>query len=346
MSRTLYRYLVLALTVLTITGCGFPQQATSLPVTEPPAAQQPTATLETVPLSPSSSPTASVVHTSRPANPADSLGQGADQDSSVTANQHRAPGGDFYSKGNLERPFNAGAMDVYYPEIDIQRMALGEDTQWVYATIQIKSPDQSGHFSGNYGLELDVNADGRGDFLVLASNPGTAEWSTDGVQAWADTNNDVGNHFVAQSDPPQAGNGYDKLLFDQGVGSDPDLAWSRLSPDDSNSIQIAVKKAMFNDTSYLWGVWAGKSLDPAWFDLNDHFTFAEAGSPVVDYEVYYPLKALIEVDNTCRLPAGFQPIGSEPALCGSSQPAVDSCSPPPGGCRYGWDAARCVCKQG
>jgi hypothetical protein len=238
-------------------------------------------------------------------------------------------------------------MDVYYSEIDIQHMELAEDTEWVYATITLKGPDKDGHFTGVYGLEIDVDLDGRGDFLILATNPLAGDWSTDGAQVWTDTNNDVGNHTVVESDPPQTGDGYDKLLFDRGLGGDPDTAWSRVSPDNPNSIQIAVKKSLFNDTAYLWGVWAGKSLDPAWFDLVDHFTFAEAGSPIVDYEVYYPLKALSEVDNTCRLPAGFQPLGSEPGLCNSATPGNEnSCQPPLGGCQYGWDRSHCRCNPG
>ena len=355
MSRTLYRLVILLVVVLMATGCASPQPATEMPATDAPTEpqvqaptsppEQPTATLETVPLPPSPSPTASIVHKATPGNPSESLGKGNDQDSSVTADKQRAPGGDFYATGNLERPFNSEAMDVYYPEIDIQSMELGEDADWVYLTIILKGPGQDGRFTGVYGLEIDVDTDGRGDFLVLATNPQTADWSTDGVQAWTDANDDVGNHAVPESDPPQTGNGYDQLLFDQGVGDDPDLAWSRLSPDDSNSIQIAVKKAMFNDIAYLWGVWAGKSLDPAWFDLVDHFTFAEAGSPIVEYEVYYPLKSLSEVDNTCRLPAGFQPLGSEPALCSSAAPD-NACAPPPGGCRYGFNQATCRCIQG
>jgi hypothetical protein len=291
-------------------------------------------------------PTASVVHKDIPTGPADSLGKGTDQDSSATADKNRAPGGDTYINNILERPFNSDTMDVYYPEIDIQQMALGEDDIWVYVTIALRGTDQTGHFSGIYGLEIDVDTDGRGDFLILGSNPIAGDWSTDGVQAWTDSNDDVGNHAVPTSDPPQDGDGYDTLLFDSGIGDDPDTAWSRVSPDDPNSVQIAVKKSLFNDIAYLWGVWAGKSLNPGWFDLNDHFTFEEAGSPIVDYAIYYPLKLLAEVDNTCRLPAGFQPLGNEPALCSTAGPEETSCKPPPGGCQYGWDAQRCRCNPG
>jgi len=323
-----------------VDGSPSPTNAPPSPTTE-----LPTPTLEPLPLLPSSSPVASVVHQAKPGNPSEVLGKGNDQDSSATASQKRASGGDVYSQGNLERPFNANSMDIYYPEIDIQQMGLGEDGQWIYTTITLKGADKNNKFSGTYALEIDVDLDGRGDFLILATNPAAGDWSTDGVQALIDSNDDVGNHLIPGSDPPQTGDGYDKLIFNQGIGDDPDVAWSRVSPDDPNSIQIAVKKSLFNDIAYLWGVWAAKNLTPGSFDLNDHFTFAEAGSPDVGYDIYYPIKALSEVDNTCRLPAGFQPSGTEPALCSAAAPE-DACSPPPGGCQYGWNPQRCSCIQG
>jgi hypothetical protein len=43
-------------------------------------------------------------------------------------------------------------------------------------------------------------------------------------------------------------------------------------------------------------------------------THAQAGSPLADYTVY-PLKAMAEIDNTCRLAVGFDPTGLEPGLC-------------------------------
>ena len=42
------------------------------------------------------------------------------------------------------------------------------------------------------------------------------------------------------------------------------------------------------------------------FDYHDHMTHTEAGSPDPGYEVY-PLKAMAEIDNTCRLAIHFVP---------------------------------------
>ncbi|MBM2843457.1 MAG: hypothetical protein HW404_1294, partial [Anaerolineales bacterium] len=35
--------------------------------------------------------------------------------------------------------------------------------------------------------------------------------------------------------PAGTGNGYESLVFDQGIGPDPDAAWIRLSPSNRNA---------------------------------------------------------------------------------------------------------------
>ncbi|HEX7542389.1 MAG TPA: SdrD B-like domain-containing protein [Anaerolineales bacterium] len=175
--------------------------------------------------------------------------------------------------------------------------------------------------------------DGRGDVLVMAAKPGP-KWSTEGVRAWLDPNHDVGGAHPIQSDAPVNGDGYEKLVFDQGVGSDPDEAWARISPSDPNIVQIAFKRALINDDdSFTWGAWAmnASTLNPAWFDYNDHFTAAEAGSPLTELTAYYPIKAFAEVDNTCRWVVGFTPTGSEPGICpipGTPTPSPTATSTP------------------
>ena len=57
-------------------------------------------------------------------------------------------------------------------------------------------------------------------------------------------------------------------------------------------------------------------VNPAWFDYNDHFTHAIAGSPMIELANYYPLKEFWGWDNTCRWIVGKQvPLGTEPGLC-------------------------------
>ncbi len=232
-----------------------------------------------------------------------------DTDSSTTASEHRAPGGEDYTYNLFERPFNADDMSIYYPDLDIQRAWLSHDEEWIYVTITLAGGRGESGLLGNYAVELDLDVDGRGDFLITSLAPGV-DWSTNGVRIWQDTNRDVGNGIPYQSDPPQDGNGYDTLLFDQGNGDSPDLAWARLSPTVPNSVQIAFqRKVINNDPVFGWLVWASRDLfKTAWFDYNDHFTSQQAGSALID-QANYPIKALAGLDNTCRGANGFDATG-------------------------------------
>ncbi len=279
----------------------------TLPTTEPsqpPIAEMPTST--------------PIVHTMIPGEPpTGGLSEITDRDSSAYASERRANGGEVFSGNLYERPFNANSMDKYFPDLDITRTRLLRDEQWVFVNVKLVGQDPAGGLNGDYGVELDLNVDGRGDVLVMAAKSGSA-WSTDGVRAWKDDNHDVGAAHPIQSDAPENGDGYETLVFDQGVGADPDLAWARISPSDPNSVQVAFKRGLINDDDiFTWGAWAMSDtmLNPAWFDFNDHFTAAEAGSPLTELTQYYPIKALAEVDNTCRWSVGFIPTGSEPGIC-------------------------------
>ncbi len=299
---------------LVVVACGLQgQTATDLPADTPgvvavedtPGVVLPTDTVR---------PT--VAHVSLPGElPGGWLSEITDRDTSSVAAEHRALGGENFSVNLFERPFNTNTMDKYFPDLDITRARLFEDSQWVYVAIRLSGLGEGGTLGGNYGVEVDLDVDGRGDLLVFAATPG-AQWSTDGVRVWADVNNDVGSDYPIYSDAPVSGDGYETLSFDAGYGSDPDLAWARLAPDDQNSVQIAFKLSLLNnDNKFTWGAWADRSiLNPAWYDYNDHFTAAEAGSPLTE-SADYPVKALYELDNTCRWGVGFTPTGSEPGVC-------------------------------
>jgi hypothetical protein len=185
-------------------------------------------------------------------------------------------------------------------------------------TITLTGQRPGGGLLGLYAAELDLNVDGRGDWLMTASAP-TTSWSSDGVRVWQDANHDVGGGHPIQSDPPpQTGDGFETLVDDEGKGADPDAAFARVSPKDPNSVQLAFKRALINDDNrFLWGAWAVDQgmFHPDWFDFNDHFTQDEAGSPLVELTKYYPLKALYQVDDTCRWGVGFTPTGDEPGAC-------------------------------
>ncbi len=249
--------------------------------------------------------------------PEEQSGLAGDQNSAETAVQKHPPGGDRFTYGRFERPFNANTMDTYFPELDIQAMMTYQDATWFYTVITLKGTDQNQKLSGRYAVEIDSDLDGRGDWLVLVERPESADWSTSGVQVWTDADNDVGGETTINADESQGGNGYEKQLFNQGQGDDPDLAWARISSQEPNVAQIAFKQSLLaGDKSFLAGVWAGHALlDPALFDINDHFTHEQAGEALPDLKYYYPIKAVYELDNTCRVAIGFKPTGSELGMC-------------------------------
>jgi hypothetical protein len=310
--------LFLAIAVLVVgSACNLPfMVANQVNTPASPVASQPTATGVPATEAPTTVPT--VTHLITAGEPPSGFeSQITDSDTSPVAAQRRAAGGENFNNNQYERPFDQ-SMDTYFPDLDIKNAGLKRDATWVYVTITLTGPAPQGGLPADYGVEVDTNLDGRGDFLVMASAPGAA-WSTDGVRVWKDGDHNVGGFHPVQADqPPQTGNGYETLLFDQGQGSDPDLAWARINPGNPNSVQIAFKRSLINDSGkFLWGAWAvdPQMFHPDWFDYNDHFTQAEAGSPLTELTQYYPLKAFYAADDTCRWAVGFKPTGSEPGVC-------------------------------
>ncbi|MFZ5879213.1 MAG: hypothetical protein ACOY0R_07575 [Chloroflexota bacterium] len=273
---------------------------------------------------PASPPSPALVQLRTPSDmPAVPGSQMSDADSSTFASELRAPGGDDFDINLFERPFNGGEMNIYYPDVDIIRAAAAEDRTWLYFGITLAGPRGDGLY-GNYGIELDLDVDGRGDYFISTLTPGR-EWSTSGVRIWFDRNGDVGNSLPYVSDLPKVGDGYEALLFDQGNGDAPDLAWARIDPLDPNRVQIALMRSVIaGDPVYAWLAWAGRDpFKPAWFDYNDYFTFEQAGSPLKTLPRYYPLKDLAGVDNTCRAPVGFTAFG-QAVYCQSDRARNDN----------------------
>ncbi len=291
---------------LSLSACGgaatqAPPPPTAVPTSTPPP---PTAT--------------AIVHQLVPgALPPERSDLAGDYDSSTTADKRTAPGGDRFTLGRFERPFNADTMDEYYPYLDIQKAVVYEDDTWLYAVISLKDGDANGALPGRYAEEIDTDQDGRGDWLVLVDSPAGTEWSTDGVSAWFDSNDDVGGATVMISDEGTFSDGYNLQKVADGQGDDPDLAWARLSPDEPFTVQLAIKRAILEgDSDFMLGVWAGGDLlDPARFDINDQFTHEQAGAALADLEFFYPIKAVDRLDNSCRMAVGFVPTGTEPGLC-------------------------------
>ena len=240
--------------------------------------------------------------------------------------------GDYYQMNRMERPFTAGDMD-YLGDLDITRVDLKYSPPWFYATFLLAGDLRE---SGDvyYGLEFDIDSDGRGDFLVWAVLPPGPDWTTDGVRVLEDRDNDIGGLYPLQmEDPNPAINGYELEIFNAGLGDDPDLAWIRRDPEAANHIQIAFKESFTGSEGFLWSAWADEGLiNPGMFDYNDQISFTVAGSPYGE-SPDYPLKDVEKVDSTCRSWYGMTPVGDEPGLCtikedkppGDNQPRMGFC---------------------
>ena len=224
--------------------------------------------------------------------------------------------GDNYENNILERPFTSEEM-VYQGGIDIIRVDLKVGPTWTFAIIYLaeKLPTSG---TMKYGLELDLDENGRGDYLIQTSLPTSLEWNVENVQVYEDLDEDVGGKTPMKSDPPDDSlNGYETLIFDSGEGDDPDLAWVRRNPEDLNSLQIAFKTELIGNTGYMWSAWADDgSMALELRDYHDHYTEESAGSPYLGRWTY-PIKRVYSFDSTCRSYYGFTPKGNEPGLCGS-----------------------------
>jgi hypothetical protein len=356
-NRNLKTLFTMAGAMMIILACGLP--TSTEPTTVAPPSQVPTEVIQVaaeVSASPTEISTPSIQHQTIPVGlPEKGNGQAGDFNSSTTLENKTVIGGDRFTYGRFERPFNANTMDVYFSQIDIIDTSVSEDDIWIFGTIKVQAPDASNALSGKYALELDTNLDGKGDWLIVASNPTSTDWGVEGVQVFQDANHDVGGEMPTLTDTnPVVGDGFESVVFDQGQGDDADSAWMRISPNDPNSVEIAVKKSVLGDSKkYLINMWAGNSLlDPALFDFNDHFSHEQAGAADRGLEYYYPIKEVYEIDSSCRMAVGFQPTGKEPGLCevlvpdgdgGYTEPST-GCSLTANSCRYGFDPVNCCCR--
>ncbi|MBN1304282.1 MAG: hypothetical protein JXA13_07590 [Anaerolineales bacterium] len=352
---------IIGVLVATALACNFPSvrpappaqvnSITVAPETLPPAAQPAIAIDETP-------PTAAIVHVSMPEDAKVSGAINYDVESQSTASEKRAPYGESYKLNRFERPFTQNDM-TYLPDIDILYFYLISKAEYYYIFIELigsnpNNPDAEIH----YGVEIDLELDGHGNYLIWASQPYSTEWSTDPIKIFSDQNSDTGGPSTGNSDAPSSGNGYETLIFENGLGDDPDLAWVRIDPGNPNIIQFALKASLFDgDSSFLWNVLADAGVkDPGKYNYNDHFTEEEAGSAVKGNE-FYPPKQLFAFDNTCRSPYNFNPTYDEPLICPGpempapgpgepSQPAPTLC-PRPASCSGVdkiWHQDTCTCE--
>ncbi|NOY99938.1 MAG: hypothetical protein GXP40_12200 [Chloroflexi bacterium] len=316
--------LFLSLAILiTALACSLPfmaAQPTSIPQLPPVSPAEPTATvfsgtsnLPTL-VVPTSTPV--IVHTMTPSASPSNGAIVYDVFSKDTAPEKRAPYGDSYKINRLERPFLQDM--TYVSDMDIVTYNLSQDADWYYVSIKLIGPDPNNSLGINFGVELDNDIDGFGDVIIWAQPPYTEAWTNNNVQVFADKNHDTGGLSAERSDAPIDTDGYETLVFDRGLGDDPDLAWVRFIAGTQATVQFAFKKSLAN-SAFMLGVLSDAGLkDVTKLDYNDRFTEEEAGSPVRSNR-YYPLKALYAVDNACRSAFGFKPTGFEPQLCPSPE---------------------------
>lgn len=246
-----------------------------------------------------------------------------DNEESKTFASKGAREGDDFSRNRFERPFTSNNME-YLPQLDIMDFSIAKDETFFYVEMWLVGLDASTNsLTGSYGVEIDRNRDGRGEILITTTPPYTTEFSTNGVAVYVDTNGDIGGKKAGRPDDDYSGNGYEGVLFDlsQNVHpKDPDLAWVRFIKGERPGIEIAFKKWVFQDgkEAFFWNVWAsGTKLAPSKFDLQDTMTIVQAGAANAE-NPNYPIKGLATIDNSCRLPFGYEALGSEPMGCSTT----------------------------
>lgn len=281
-----------------------------------------------IPAEATPSPTTEIIHLTNPGDPASTSYYVIDSSTAPYAPEQRSIA-DAFTINRLERPFDADGM-VYQPFVDIVRAELDITSPWVYLTIFLEDAPPADSEAW-YAMEVDLDMDGRGNVLVAAQLPPDSTWTTDGVRVFKDENFDVGGASVMQNDsPPQAGDGYETMVFDQGIGDDPDAAWVRMAPGHADRVQLGYKYSLLgSDGEFMWGAWTDGGLQEAgWFDYHDHFTHAQAGSPLTESS-NYPLGEMDSMDNTCRWTYGFQPTEPLPGLCPLPTTPTPTPTPPP-----------------
>jgi len=280
--------------------------ATQAALANPPAQLPTAAPAEQTPITPPLNTAAPVIHTIIP-------GEMQAIESTIDDVLYNS---DNYAANLYERPYTEVQM-VYRADLDLQKITLSSDNTFFYFALNVKDINSDTKtLVGNYGVELDVDRDGRGDYLLWVSQTPGSAWDTAGVTLFTDQNNDVGGPHPLLSDAPFKGDGYETEVWPGKPMTDADGAWARIDPASATTIQIAVKRSLVGSpASFLWNAWSDDQIKaPYLFDYNDSFTAVEAGSPVKS-SAHYPLAKLALMDNTCRGAWGFTPTGNEPGIC-------------------------------
>lgn len=321
---------------LIVAGCNITITTGSEPQKMPTAIN--VTTVNQAPAAPASTQT---LNPNMPGEPMTVEEQIPDTDSSKFASEKRVVSGDSYKANFFERPFTATAMD-YLPDVDIINGYISSDEKFFYFTIELTGTNkENGGMTASYGVELDTDKDGRGNYSIWALNPAGTTWTINNVTVLKDNNHSVGGKDAYIADTSLfLGDGYETLIPNNGA----EAAWVRVNLAQSTMVQIAVHRNLIgNPSEFLWGVWADNGpKNPNLFDYDDHFTYQDAGSPISGNQ-YYPLKQVPAIDNTCRRTYGFSVSYRIPNMCWSGGAPASTqnvptlvpvphcwCPPPPG----------------
>lgn len=318
---------LLLLFAVFLQACGEPTQPAEVTTaTQPPVVAAETA--ETVPNTVPAPATADppmvvepVTHVMIPSTGTSDRATAHDNENSLFFDTKKVKTGDEFYKNRFERPFTSVDMN-YLPDLDIVNFSITSDENFFYINISMVEPDPATQsLTGFYGVEIDRNADGRAELLLTTRPPYSAEFTADNVAVYLDVNSDVGGNIVNRPDD-FPGDGFEKTIFDLSRGiypeGNPDLVWVRQTTDGTlPAVEIAFERQMFKDgkEAFMWSVLTSDAaIDPALLYYNDSFTPEQAGAANTD-DPNYPIKELAAMDNTCRVPLGFQAAGNEPLGC-------------------------------
>ncbi len=318
--------MLLIIPALLLQACSETVSPTAAPtVSEAPTAIASAAALITPETAPSALPTAvpvvPVTHTVIPSAGTSDRATAHDNENSLFYDTKKVKTGDEFYKNRFERPFTSVDMN-YLPDLDIVNFSINSDENFFYVKISMVGLDATSQsLTGYYGIEIDRNADGRAEILLTTRPPYTTEFSADNVAAYLDINSDVGGSNINRPDD-FGSDGFEAVIFDLSRGvypeGDPDLVWVRQTTDSAlPAVEIAFARWIFKDgkDAFMWSVLSSDTpVDPTKLYYHDHFTAEQAGAANTD-DPNYPLKELAAMDNTCRVPLGFQAVGNEPLGC-------------------------------
>lgn len=304
----------IVLVVISTAGCNYPGLR--------PATPQPTHIANTSTPSPTKVIPTEQTHILFPFSPVGKAQTIHDQVNKAYASQHRAYGGDEYRMGRFERPFDNHMTYLGYLDI-VKSTMVRTDASFIYVTIQVAEPVETDiERLTYYGIELDMNLDGRSRYLIRGLQPASEEWSSERVDVWESTTASLPISEVAAGIPVTGAFGFDVSLLRSGKGNDIDLAWMRLSPGLPDTVEIAFKNTLTGGENgkFIWRPFTdGAPFEPRLYDLQNSFTLEQAGSPIAG-ESFYPLKEVYAVDNTCRVASGYTATGREPGICPQPPP--------------------------